>query len=91
MEKTLHCKVSGRVHGVAFRYFVLGEATRLNLTGYVRNLPGGQLEIKAQGQDQALDKFLESVRLGPPLARVDQVETAWPSEEQRFEQFEIRR
>jgi len=65
--------VSGRVQGVGFRWHVLREAQRLGVTGDVRNLPDGRVEIRAKGMPRDLDLLLEAVRDGPALARIDEI------------------
>jgi acylphosphatase len=66
--------VSGRVQGVGFRYFVHAAATREGLHGWVRNTADGGVEIAAEGDAEALDRFERAVRQGPPQARIDHVE-----------------
>ena len=65
------------MQGVGYRNFVLARARALGLSGYVRNLPGGAVNVVATGPRQALDTLLESLRRGPFLARVDDVDVAW--------------
>jgi len=66
--------VSGRVQGVGFRYFVLRRANELGLRGFVRNLPGGSVEVVAEGGDDALAELELALASGPALARVEGVE-----------------
>jgi len=68
-----HIYVEGYVQGVGFRYFVVREAGRLNITGWVRNLYDGRVEIVAEGEEDDIDSFIGVVRRGPPAARVDDV------------------
>lgn len=75
--KVLHCVVRGRVQGVGFRYFVMDEAKRIGVNGWVRNLPDGDVELEAKGTDVELQEFLSRVRQGPALSRVDQVLVDW--------------
>jgi acylphosphatase len=65
--------VSGRVQGVGFRFFVRDAARAEGVTGTVRNLDDGAVEIVAAGDLDALDRFERRVRQGPPGARVDDV------------------
>jgi acylphosphatase len=65
--------VLGRVQGVGFRFFVRDAAMREGLTGWVRNREEGSVEIEAQGDADALQRFEMSVRQGPRSARVDDV------------------
>ena len=66
--------VSGRVQGVGFRWFVMREATRLDLAGYVRNLPDGTVEVVAQGPVPALASLESALHHGPSAARVQSVD-----------------
>jgi acylphosphatase len=66
--------VSGRVQGVGFRFFTQAAAVREGLHGWVRNLPDGCVEISAEGDAEALERFEHKVRHGPPGARVEDVE-----------------
>ncbi|MCM2280318.1 MAG: acylphosphatase [Bdellovibrionaceae bacterium] len=66
--------VAGRVQGVSFRNFTQKRAGALGLTGWVRNLSDGRVEIFASGTDKALLQFEEAIHRGPLLARVDAVE-----------------
>jgi acylphosphatase len=75
--KTTHAKlitVRGRVQGVGFRYFVQNAATRLGLTGNVKNCPDSSVEIVAEGNARAIADLVEQVKQGPRLARVERVE-----------------
>jgi len=65
--------VRGRVQGVGFRYFTQAAAVRFGLSGWVGNNPDGTVEIAAAGDVDALERFEQQVRHGPPGARVDQV------------------
>lgn len=75
--KTLHCVISGRVQGVFFRAWTKNQAQAQGLAGWVRNLPGGKVELMAQGPDEQLQCFLELLHEGPPLARVERVESGF--------------
>lgn len=81
--------VSGRVQGVAFRAAALDEARRLALTGWVRNLPNGEVEALACGEAAALDAFERWLWQGPRAARVTSVMAA-TAPLQAFDGFEIR-
>ena len=66
--------VSGRVQGVGFRFFVNRAAAIDGLHGWVQNLPDGSVEIRAEGEANALDLFEHRIRQGPPAARVEHVD-----------------
>jgi len=68
--------VYGMVQGVGFRYFVQRVGKRMGLTGDVRNLPDGAVEILAEGSPGRLDEFLEAVRQGPPMAHVERLDVS---------------
>jgi len=67
-------RVRGRVQGVGFRWFVMAEAGRLGLEGYVRNLPDGTVEVVARGTREAVGELEQALARGPAMARVDDVE-----------------
>lgn len=66
--------VSGRVQGVGFRHFVHRAASVEGLHGWVGNRPDGRVEIHAEGERDALERFERHVRQGPPASRVDDIE-----------------
>lgn len=65
--------VSGRVQGVGFRWFVMRLAQREGLTGFVRNLPDGRVEVVATGEAVRLERLAAALRAGPPHAQVTDV------------------
>jgi len=66
----LHAQIEGHVQGVGFRYFTLEQARRLGLTGWVRNMPNGHVEVCAEGSRQDLEEFLRKLYEGPSGAYV---------------------
>ncbi|MGH9584382.1 MAG: acylphosphatase [Bryobacteraceae bacterium] len=66
--------VDGRVQGVGFRYFVQEKAAKLGLTGWVRNLGDGRVEVYAAGPRDKLSDLAAALHAGPPLAHVRRVE-----------------
>jgi acylphosphatase len=85
----MHCIVSGRVQGVWFRASARDVARHLGLTGWVRNLPDGRVELVACGAPPQLEALREWLHAGPDLARVETVECDEVAP-QPFERFEIR-
>jgi acylphosphatase len=67
----LHVRVTGVVQGVGFRWFVRERARRLGLSGWVRNLPDGSVEVAASGDPHQLDLLRGELRRGPSGASVD--------------------
>lgn len=86
----LHAFVSGKVQGVSFRYYSLQEARQLGLTGFVRNLPDGRVEVKAEGDRKTLDRLLEFLHRGSPGAAVTKVDVDWRVADNSFNSFDIR-
>lgn len=70
---TIHLEVRGRVQGVGFRWFIVEKAEQLELAGWVRNRPDGNVEIAAAGPPEALTKLETAARSGPRGARVEEV------------------
>jgi acylphosphatase len=66
--------ITGVVQGVSFRWYARLEAERLRLSGWVRNLPTGEVEAVAEGPAADVDAFVTWCRHGPPSARVDRVD-----------------
>jgi acylphosphatase len=65
--------ISGRVQGVGYRFFARDAAAREGIRGRVRNLPDGSVEVEAEGDDEAMQRFEMALRRGPHGARVDEV------------------
>jgi len=70
-------RVEGRVQGVGYRDWLVREAGRLGLSGWVRNLGDGSVEAVVAGQEAAVQALLSACRRGPPLARVDRIEESF--------------
>lgn len=82
--------MKGRVQGIFFRNFCEKWANTLNLTGYAKNLPSGQeVEIIAQGAEAGLEKFLEQIKIGPPMSQVKEVFYYFSKPQQNFPDFQI--
>lgn len=79
----------GRVQGVGFRYFVQREAQKLGLSGWVRNLRSGQVEVAAEGSREDLQSLLEALRKGPPMAWVERVDADWKDAKGERGSFEV--
>jgi acylphosphatase len=85
----IHVLVRGRVQGVGYRYFAQEEAQALALSGWVRNCPDGQVEGFAEGPRARLEQWVERLKKGPPLSRVEQVSVDWQSPQNRHRSFSI--
>jgi acylphosphatase len=89
MQKAFRAQVFGRVQLVMFRDFVQRKASGLGLTGTVKNLPNGTVEVIAEGEHDALEKLLTHLKSGPLLARVDNVTVEWVQPTGSFRGFSI--
>ena len=66
-------RIYGRVQGVFFRQWTLGEANALGVSGWVRNCPDGTVEALLIGEEAALDRMAQTLWDGPSQARVEDV------------------
>lgn len=88
-KSRLHATVNGHVQGVSFRYFVVEQADRLDLKGWVRNLWNGGVEVTAEGSRQNLELLLLALKAGPPMAVVMDVDYEWLSYTGEFSGFDV--
>ncbi len=65
--------ISGQVQGVGFRWYARRAANALGVTGWVRNLPDGRVEVQAAGPPNALDQLKSELRKGPASSQVTAV------------------
>ena len=65
--------VKGRVQGVGFRFFTINIASKYNLTGSVRNMDNGMVEIEVQGEKNTIDNFISEIKKGNYFIRVDDI------------------
>ncbi len=83
--------IQGHVQGVYFRAFTLEHARELEITGYVRNLPGEDaVEVWAEGKKEQLETLIGRLRVGPPGSRVDSIVTNWSTQTGSYPDFSIR-
>ena len=71
----IYFKVSGRVQGVGFRWFVQDTARELLLTGWTRNTIAGAVEGEIQGTNNKIALFLADIKIKHGWACVDNIET----------------
>lgn len=86
---SLQVFVYGRVQGVFYRAYAAGHAREMGITGYVRNLADGSVEVKAEGNRQDLEKLVGLLREGPSHARVIRVDISWSDYTGRYSGFKI--
>lgn len=82
--------VTGRVQGVFFRRAAAEQARALDITGWVRNLNDGSVEIVGEGKRRNLEALLAWAHKGPPHARVDEVQAEWEQCEGESGPFQVR-
>ena|SRR3989338_4779334 len=82
-------RIKGRVQGVGYRFFVSQTARKMSLSGWVRNLPDGGVEVEAQGEEKILEKFLIELKGGHPYSRVESIRSEKLPERPGETAFEI--
>lgn len=90
-QTLMHARVEGRVQGVGFRYFVLENAIKLDITGWVRNRWDGSVEVLAEGSRKNLESLLLKIQRGPRANTTTKVTEEWKPAAGEFRQFRIRR
>ena len=85
-----HFLVKGYVQGIGYRWFVQRTASRVGVSGWVRNLANGDVETQAQGNEESLQQFLHELRTGSHWARVDDVQVKELPEESGGTGFDIK-
>jgi acylphosphatase len=90
MKVRAHLFISGMVQGVFFRSETRHEAKKLNVKGWVRNLPDGKVEAVFEGEQENVKELVEFCRRGPPGARVTDVDIIWENYTGEFRNFEVR-
>ena len=77
-SRRVRLRVTGKVQGVGFRWFVRERARRLGLTGYVRNEADGAVVLEVDGPEDLVEALRTAVQRGPEAARVEAVEVLDP-------------
>jgi acylphosphatase len=88
MKKQLHLFYSGRVQGVGFRYTSEDIARDLGITGWVKNLRDGRVEIVAEAEDKVLEEFLAKIA-GYFSRYIKDVDIDWLAASGEFKDFSI--
>ena len=89
MDVAAHILVAGRVQGVGYRYFAMRNASQLGLTGYVRNLGDGRVEVIAEGEKDLIQHFTEILKKGPGFSRVDEVLISFGKISSKYSHFSV--
>lgn len=67
-------RIRGRVQGVGFRYWMADQATRLGVSGWVRNRHDGTVEALVAGDTACVEELVRACRRGPRLAHVEEID-----------------
>ena len=82
--------VKGKVQRVSYRFTAQQKAIKLGLTGYVKNLPNGDVFLEVEGTEENIEKLIQWCYGGPPKAKVTEVD-AVEAEMKNFKTFELKR
>ena len=88
--RSIRIIVKGLVQGVGFRYYCYRTAKEFGITGYVKNLYNGDVEILAQGEEGLLNDYIKNVKIGPSASRVTKLlkeETRYDAKLKTFEVY----
>ena len=88
-EKRMQVFFSGTVHGVGFRFTAERLARRFSVTGFVRNLDDGRVEVTAEGEEAQLVEFLTAIRESGMKDYIQDVEAHWSNSDGCFKGFGI--
>lgn len=89
MER-LHAIVEGIVQGVSYRAYTVDAARLHGLSGWVKNLPDGRVEVVAEGDRSALQALEQFLHQGSPAAVVRNVQVQWKASTGEFSGFRVR-
>lgn len=89
MNKRIKAVFSGTVQGVGFRASTESLARHYPITGYVRNTPGGHVELVAEGDEDSLRSFVEAVKSSSLASYIRNVKSEWDDSTGEFAAFRI--
>lgn len=89
-SERIHIWVKGRVQGVGFRAFAQQAGVQLSLTGWVRNVGYDTVETVAEGPRVMLEKFAETVKIGPRAGNVDEAIVEWETAMGEYRSFSVK-
>jgi acylphosphatase len=88
-RKRMKVLYSGSVQGVGFRYTARAVATGFEVTGTVRNLPDGRVELAAEGARDELERFRQAIREAGLEHCIRREDVSWGEATGEFRGFEI--
>ena len=89
MKYSAEIIVSGLVQGVGYRYFVTKIARRMELTGWVKNLLSGEVEIEVEGPKGLVETLIAELKAGNAWAVVRNIEVVWEKFQGKYTGFDI--
>ena len=90
MRKRARVYYSGRVQGIGFRYTAREVACGYEVTGFVRNLPDGRVEMAAEGEEEEVAAFLDAITASQLGSHIRQADVSWIGPRDDDKQFDIR-
>ena len=84
-----HIFYSGRVQGVGFRYTAESIAHRLELTGWVRNLPDGRVELVCEGPKERIDALFSEIQDSSLGRHIKKTDCLWEEPTNEFKEFRV--
>ena len=90
MEVRAEIVVNGLVQGVGFRYFVMREAQKLELKGFVKNLYSGEVLTVIEGEKANVEEMVRKLKVGPIHASVKSFKVDWQTPKNEFKDFEVK-
>lgn len=82
--------VQGLVQGIGYRYFALRKAREYNLSGYVKNLPNGDVLCEVEGDKGLINDFIKELKIGPTFSRVTNINVEVSNNLEGYTTFEVR-
>lgn len=90
MKAEAHIIVKGLVQGVGYRYFVNRKANDFGLTGWVKNLFNGDVEVVAEGEKGLVEDLINELKIGPTMSSVSDVIVKWNDYKNSYSSFNVR-
>jgi len=90
MEVRAEIVANGLVQGVGFRYFVMREAKKLGLNGFVKNLYTGEVLTVVEGEKAIVEEMVNKLRVGPIHASVKSFKVDWQEPKNEFTEFKVK-
>jgi len=87
--KRIHILITGKVQGISFRYYTKKKAEELQIKGWVKNLPNGDVEIVVEGNNSNITSFMDWCKTGPSLANVKNIAINEEQPTNEFSTFSI--